>query len=233
MKKFLRVIAIVFVVLIVAIFAFYLVKNEKLPEMEASPQADMLAAEMLDAMNQAAWDSTEVVKWTFRGDHHYEWNRTTKEVTLKWDDVTAIFNHETQEGIVTREGSPISEEDQSLMLKNAWDFFNNDSFWLAAPYKVFDPGTVRSIVTCADGREGLMVTYTSGGTTPGDSYVWILGEDKRPVACKMWVSIIPIGGMEFSWENYMTLPSGALVAQDHFMDMTGMNVNLSKVAEIE
>jgi len=231
MKKLLRIIGIIFLLLIVAIFTFYMIKNEKLPEGEASPQADMLAAEMLDAMNEAAWDSTEVVSWTFRGEHHYEWNRKEKQVTLKWDDLTAVFNHETQEGVVTRESGPIPEADQATMLKTAWDFFNNDSFWLAAPYKVFDPGTQRSIVTCADGREGLMVTYTSGGTTPGDSYVWILGEDKRPVACKMWVSIIPIGGMEFSWENYKTLKSGALVAQDHFMSMGGMNVNLTNVSE--
>ena len=229
MKKFLRVIGIVFLVLIVAIFAFYMVKNEKLPEGEPGPRADMLAAEMLDAMNQAAWDSTERVKWTFRGEHHYEWNRKEKLVTLRWDDLTAIFNHETREGVVTREGNPIAEADQANYLKTAWDFFNNDSFWLAAPYKVFDPGTQRSIVTCADGREGLMVTYTSGGTTPGDSYVWILGEDKKPVACKMWVDIIPIGGIEFSWDNYLTLPTGALVAQDHIMGISGINVDLKDV----
>ena len=231
MKKFLRIIGITFIVLILAIFVFYMVKNEKLPEGQPGPQADMLAAEMLDAMNQAAWDSTELVKWTFRGEHHYEWNRKEKQVTLKWQDFTAVFNPETKEGLVTSTGEPIAEANQEIMLKTAWDFFNNDSFWLAAPYKVFDPGTQRSIVTCADGREGLMVTYTSGGTTPGDSYVWILNDDKMPVACKMWVSIIPIGGMEFTWENFMTLPSGALVAQDHFMTMTGMNVNLTGVSE--
>jgi len=229
MKKFLRVTAIVFLVLIVAIFTFYMVVNEKLPEGEASPQADMLAAEMLDAMNQAAWDTTDIVKWTFRGAHHYEWNRTEKQVTLRWDDFTTIFNHETQKGVVTRDGAEIAEADQATMLEIAWDFFNNDSFWLAAPYKVFDPGTERSIITCADGREGLKVTYTSGGTTPGDSYVWILDDNKRPVACKMWVSIIPLGGIEFSWENYLTLPSGALVAQDHLMSLTGMNVGLTGV----
>jgi hypothetical protein len=27
-----------------------------------------------------------------------------------------------------------------------------------------------------DEKEALMVTYTSGGSTPGDSYVWILDE---------------------------------------------------------
>ena len=114
------------------------------------------------------------------------------------------------------------------MVKTAIDFFNNDSFWLAAPFKAFDPGTERSIVNLKDGRKGLMVTYTSGGTTPGDTYVWILDENDRPTAIKMWVQILPLGGMEFTWENILTLPSGALIAQDHLL-YGGMNVNLTNV----
>ena len=173
MKKLLRIVGALLLLLIVGIFVFYLVVNEKLPEGEPSPQADMLAAEMLDAMNEAAWDSTHYVKWTFRGEHHYEWHRKEKVVTLSWGNLTAIFDPETQKGVVSRNGEPVEGAEQETLIKTAWDFFNNDSFWLAAPYKVFDPGTERRLVTLADGREGLMVTYTAGGTTPGDSYVWI------------------------------------------------------------
>ena len=229
MIKFARIAGIVLLLLIVALFVFYMIKNESLPEGQPSAEADAMAERMLEAMNKPAWDSTRMVSWTFRGEHDFEWDRVAHEVTVSWGDVQVRLKPDTKEGIATREGQTLNTEEQNRYLEQAWDFFNNDSFWLAAPYKVFDPGTERSIVTCADGREGLMVTYTSGGTTPGDSYVWILGEDNRPVACKMWVRIIPIGGIEFSWENYETLPSGALVAQDH-KAMGLLNVDLTNLS---
>jgi hypothetical protein len=46
------------------------------------------------------------------------------------------------------------------------------------------------------------VTYTSGGVTPGDSYLWILDENDRPIAWKFWVQKIPIGGLESSWGDW-------------------------------
>ncbi|MGW8121534.1 hypothetical protein ACV07N_02665 [Roseivirga echinicomitans] len=42
----------------------------------------------------------------------------------------------------------------------------------------------------------------------------------------MWVSILPLGGMEFTWENYLKLSSGALIAQDHLL-YNGVNIGLT------
>lgn len=228
MKKTLRLIGLVFLILIVALFAFYMVKNESLPEGTASTEADALAQKMMQAMNKAAWDSTKSVSWTFRGEHDYEWNRVDHTVVVTWGDYRVLLNPAEQSGEVYLNNELLREEKAAPYVKQAWDFFNNDSFWLAAPFKAFDPGTERRIVECADGREGLMVTYTSGGTTPGDSYVWILGDDFRPVACKMWVDIIPIGGIEFTWEDYTTLPGGAMVARQH-KALGLLNVDLSEI----
>ncbi|GAB5524057.1 MAG: hypothetical protein Roseis2KO_19290 [Roseivirga sp.] len=228
MKKTLRILGIVFILLIVGLFGFYLVKNENLPEGNSGPEADEMARAMLTAMNHTAWQNTEQVSWTFRGAHDYSWDRKEHKVSVTWGDNTVTLNPETMEGIASTEGKALTAEEEQALIKTAWDYFNNDSFWLAAPFKVFDPGTERSIVTVADGRKGLKITYTSGGTTPGDSYVWILGDDNRPVACKMWVSIIPIGGIEFTWENYQQLPSGVPVATEHIA-LGLLNVDLSNL----
>jgi len=71
-----------------------------------------------------------------------------------------------------------------------------------APYKIFDPGTERRIVNYKN-KEALLITYTrSGGTTPGDSYLWILNEKFLPTSYKMWTRIIPIGGVSATWSDW-------------------------------
>ena len=224
MKKLFRILAVTLLTLILGLFVFYLVKNERLPQGTAGSKADQTAMDMMAALNEAAWDSTTAVSWTFKGIHHYEWNRIENAVLVRWGENEALLNTNSQTGQVIRP-EKLREEGKEKLIKQAFDYFNNDSFWLCAPFKAFDPGTERSLVTLKDGREGLKITYTSGGTTPGDSYVWILDEYNKPISVKMWVSILPLGGMEFTWENYLTLKSGALIAQDHIL-YNGVNISI-------
>ena len=86
---------------------------------------------------------------------------------------------------------------------------------MVAPFKVFDKGTSRSIVTLEDGSEGLLVSYASGGTTPGDSYLWKLQANGFPESYQMWVGIIPIGGMEATWEDWQIMDSGCFLPTSH------------------
>jgi hypothetical protein len=81
--------------------------------------------------------------------------------------------------------------------------------------KAFDSGTSRSIVQLDDQSEALMVSYSSGGATPGDAYLWILDDNFRPTSWKIWVSIIPIGGVTFTWEDWIKTETGAWVATRH------------------
>ena len=63
-------------------------------------------------------------------------------------------------------------------------------------------------MTQENGDKALLITYSSGGTTPGDSYLWILDENAKPIGYQMWVSIIPIGGLYASWDNWEIMESG-------------------------
>lgn len=215
MKKILKYLGIALLALMLFFLGFYLIENENLPKGDSDNEADQLALSMLESLNIAAWDSTEIVSWTFRGNHNYTWNKKANIVSATWGSYEVEFNTQTSKGTVKNNDLTVTGEEAIQLIKKAQDNFNNDSFWLAAPYKVFDAGTERSIVTTKDGRTGLMITYTSGGTTPGDSYVWILDKSYQPISVKMWVAIMPIGGMEFTWENYQTLKSGAMIAKDH------------------
>jgi hypothetical protein len=225
MKRTLRIVSIVFLGLIFFLFIFFITQNEQLPEGTSGPEADAMAEKMMESLNYEAWQVTPEVSWTFKGIHSYRWDKMENVVNVKWDNHEVILKPEDKSGIV-QNGENYSSQEIEELINTSWDYFNNDSFWLYAPFKAFDPGTERSIVRLKDGRQGLKVTYTSGGSTPGDSYVWILDENHRPTSVKMWVSILPLGGMEFTWENYKTLESGAMIAQDHWL-YGSVNIDIS------
>lgn len=227
MKTLLKIIGALVLLGVLAFAALRLFVHEAEPVSQPTSEADAMAQKMLAAVNKEAWDTTKIVTWTFPGGHEYVWDKTRHLAQVKWGDTKVLLNPKNITGKVYEAGQEVTGEDAKKTIKTAWDYFNNDSFWLNAPVKAFDPGTVRSIVELDDGRKGLKVQYTSGGTTPGDSYVWILDDTGLPTAYKMWVQIIPVGGLEFGWSNYKTLYSGAKVAQNHAgakeLVLTGIN----------
>lgn len=194
----------------------FLFLNEKLPAGESSAEADALAEKMLQAINHEAYKETRYLEWTFSGNHHYLWDKTRQKVQVTWDDNRVLLDlNNPARSEVYREGNPVGGRQGSELIATARDYFNNDSFWLVAPHKVLDPGTERRLVRMGNGEEALLVTYTSGGSTPGDSYLWLLEENGLPRAFKMWVSILPIGGIEASWDHWKTTESGTLLPESH------------------
>ena len=211
--------------LIVGAIVTGLILNEPLPEGKEGPEADALARKMLSAIDMEAWDTTGVVQWNFSGMHEFLWDKERNFVEVKWDGMDVILHTKTLTGKAWKNEVELKESEKEAALQKAWAFFCNDSFWLNAPAKVFDPGTKRSLVTMKDGTEALLLTYTSGGVTPGDSYLWILDENGLPQKWKMWVNIIPIGGVPTTWENWVTLPTGAKLASSHKISSITLNID--------
>jgi len=188
-KKFLKFLGILFIALMVLVLIGYFYANKPLPNATQGEQAEQLADEMLKALNKPGFDSLKYIAFTFKGIHTHQWDRKNNHVTVSWK------GHE----VFVDLNKP--SDAYNLLEFKAYQHFINDSFWLVAPFKVRDDGVVRSTVDLEVGR-GLLVTYTSGGVTPGDSYLWILGERGFPKAWKLWTSNVPIGGLEFSWDNW-------------------------------
>lgn len=216
LKKISRIFVIILVILASVFGIIYFTQNEKLPVGDNPEKADQLANKMLSALNKPAWDSTNLVTFTFAGGHKYVWDKKNEKVSVKWGENTVFLNlREWNKGKAFVKNKEIKDKKLDVLRGKAYAMFCNDSYWFIAPYKVFDEGVGRKIVKLENKKEALLVTYSSGGVTPGDSYLWVLDENHTPVYFKMWVKIIPIGGIKGTWENWITTKTGAKVATSH------------------
>ncbi|WP_430408281.1 hypothetical protein [Kordia sp.] len=232
MKKIFKIIGkgiLGILVILLLLFAFaYLKYNEPLPSGITGTEADALATKMLTAVQHENYKNTRYLSWTFPGEHHYLWDKDQHKVDVSWNTIKVNLDLKyPKTSTVTVDGTKMTSEKASSYIDKALSYFNNDSFWLVAPYKVFDEGVTRSIVSLENDKKGLLITYASGGTTPGDSYMWILDENYRPKGYKMWVSIIPIGGLYATWDNWQPTKSGISLPNSHtimFIDLPIKNV---------
>ena len=229
MWKLLRFMLLVFLgmaLLAIMVFAIY---NEPLPKGTQGPEAEALATMMLKALDHDSYRNTRYLEWTYRnGKHKYKWDKKKGNVLVKWEEYTVkLMLNNTKQSKVFLKDEELEGAEKNTVLKKATAYFNNDSFWLVAPYKVFDQGTTRAMVKQADGSKALLVTYHSGGTTPGDSYLWKLQPNGFPIGFQMWVGILPIGGLEASWDDWLIGESGVFLPKSHdigpiTLDMGGL-----------
>lgn len=214
-----RIILGFLLLLIISFGVIYFMYNEKLPEGKSEKEADVLAHKMLNAVNYEAYKNTRYLEWSFMGgEHQYKWDKENGKVEVMWDDYTVNLNlNDTARSLVKKGQTSLSTKESLDVISTAWDYFNNDSFWLVAPFKVFDNGTSRSIIKLEDGSDGLLVTYTSGGTTPGDSFLWKMQQNGFPESYQMWAGVIPIGGIEATWDDWQVMESGVFLPTVHKM----------------
>lgn len=230
MKKFLKILGFFLLAIILLLVIGFFIVNKKLPTGTEGEQAENLAQKMLSAIDKPAWDTTHVISFSFRGEHNHLWDKKRHFAQTEWENYKAIFDVNTVQGKVWENGSEITDATKAdELIKKAWHFFLNDSYWLNPVAKMYDPGVSRKLVKTDNGENALLVSYSSGGITPGDSYLWILDEKGLPKSWQMWVNIIPIGGLETSWEEWITLPTGAKIATKHQLPIGDMGIPISNV----
>lgn len=89
---------------------------------------------------------------------------------------------------------------------------------------MYDDGVKRSLVK-REGKDALLVTYTQGGTTPGDSYLWSFDTTGKPLKFKMWTDLLPMDGLEASWTDWTTTSTGAQLPTFHKVLFFGFKIN--------
>ena len=224
--KFLKIVGGLFVLFFIGIFLYGYSIHKPLPQGTQSKEADVLATKMLTALNKKAYDNTKILEWTFKGDHHYKWFKEEGKAEVTWENNKVLLDLKKPQNSIIYTAN--TQTENNALLDKAINYFNNDSFWLVAPYKVFDEGTKRAIVKYND-QNALLITYTSGGSTPGDSYLWILDNNYLPVAYEMWVDIIPIGGLKATWDSWITTETGCKLPTKHKLSAIGFTLEMENV----
>ena len=228
MRRYGRILAWIAVVgggLVLAVSVYLLIQDEPRPTGgERGQAAEELATEIEDAIDLAAWARTGAVRWTFAGRRTLVWDRRRHLVQVMWDGNEVLIHEGAADGVALRNGNEVTGAEARELLHEANQAWINDSFWLNAPAKLRDDGT--TLTRLSD--DELMVEYSSGGSTPGDAYVWTIGDDGLPTSWRMWVSILPVGGVETTWGGWITLATGAKVATRHVGPL-GFTLELTNV----
>lgn len=182
----------------------------------AGPEADALAHELEVLVNKPAWERTGAVEWDLGPSRKSLWDRTRGYYRFDDGNVVTLIDLNTRKGRAFEGKEELSGSALEKRVKKAWEVWANDSFWLNPLVKLFDDGVTRKKVDLPGGEIGLLISYASGGVTPGDSYLWIIPrKGELPRAWRTYVQILPIPGLEFGWDGWVTLATGAKISTKH------------------
>ena len=191
-------------------------------------KADSVAARLLEAHGANAFASAPYLRFNFAVESpkgtqvvaRHLWNRSTGEYRVEWSEGTdssyvAIVNvREVTNGVPTGNaylnGSQLDGTSAQAAREEAYGRFINDTYWLLAPLKTFDPGVNRRYLPDSSTAEHdvLHLTFGEVGLTPGDEYCLYVSSE--PGALDRWA--FHLQGMKdeqppqaFNWTNDTTL----------------------------
>ncbi|MBT8232170.1 MAG: hypothetical protein HKO66_15880 [Saprospiraceae bacterium] len=224
--KFLKYLLYLILFLFIAGFIAVKVMSEKKPEGKSGAEADALAESMLKTIDKNAFDTIPFLQWEFfRPGQKYLWDKVNNKAIIEYDDIKVYMNLNTLNAQAFQNDILLEGDAHEKAKQKAWSNWCNDSFWMLAPFKIFDKGTSRKVVDVED-KKALLIEYNSGGVTPGDAYLWLLDDNNRPTGWKMWTSIIPIKGIYNAWSGWET-HLGAQFSTEH--DFFGKVVTMKNV----
>lgn len=226
MKKWLWGLLIIVLVFLLGAVVYIWLKSENRPEGTPGPQAEQMAQQIYNAVNKEAWDSLAFVGWTFQQENTYLWDKQNNWVEVRWDNFKVLLDPVKVSGKAYMNKREVKGVQADDLINDAYNMYCNDGFWFHAFTKLHDPGTTRSLVE-KDGEKALLVTYAKGGVSPGDAYLWYTDSKGLPAKFEIWASILPVKGMDYTWENWDSLYNGALYAIDHKSDV--LNVQITNV----
>jgi hypothetical protein len=214
MRRILFIVGGLFALIAAALGVLIVVLRHPLPSFAPGPDGDELAKKVAASAGADAWDKLGAIRWTMAGSRHYLWDKRRGFVRFRAGDDEVLLDLVKMEGRAFHGGDEKSGAEKQRLIDKAYQLFCNDSFWLNPLVKLFDAGTSRARVE-VDGKPALLISYASGGVTPGDKYLWLLDGNGHPRAWRVWASVLRVvPGVEMTWEDWVDL-GGAQIATSH------------------
>jgi hypothetical protein len=199
-------------------------------------KADAVGKELIAAMGgEKAWAKARQFQFDFvverdgkkAASRSHAWDRYTGDYRVSGTDktgapFTVYFNANTKDGKAFVNRKPAEGVEQAALLKSAYGMFINDTYWLLAPWKIFDPGVHLAYAgekPCPDGGvcDVLKLSFEDVGLTPRDVYWLYVTRDGRkmvqwqfvlngssdPPTTVAWKDWRPFGGILLATEKPM------------------------------
>ncbi len=155
-------------------------------------KADSVAYRLLQAHGANAWASAPYLRFNFGLESpdgtqiiaRHLWNRETGDYRIEWSSgpdsaYVALVNvrharNERLPGTVYLNGTELTGSAGEEARRQAYARYVNDTYWLLAPLKTFDPGVNRTYLPDSSTAEHdvIHLTFDDVGRTPGDRY-WL------------------------------------------------------------
>ncbi len=213
--KIIRKAGFILLVIISLIMVVLLFWREDIPDGRLGARAEQLADSMAMAMGQDAWENLQWISWKVNDRRSYIWHKPEDLAIIRFGDYRVHLNLNSLIGSAWQNGEILDGVKKDQAILKAWSKWCFDSFLLNPVAKIRDEGTVRKYVEHSDGSSGLLVTFTKGGETPGDSYLFELNDAWLPQRASMWVRKIPVGGLDLTFEDYIEPGKGIHIASAH------------------
>ena len=203
-------------------------------------KADAVGKELLVALGgEKAWEGARQFEFTFVVDREgktvarfsHAWDRYTGDYRVSGTDKSGapfvvLFNVNTKQGKAWLNGKPAEGEDQERLLKSAYGRFINDSYWLLAPWKIFDPGVHLAYEgekpcpgsgTC----DVLKLSFENVGLTPKDVYwLWVTRDGRQMVQWQYVLNGAQEEPTTAHWKNWQKYAGVSLASE---MEIVGKN----------
>ena len=216
---------------------------------DVDPKADAVGKELIASMGgMPAWEKARQFQFDFvvvkdgKPVAHFShvWDRYTGDYRLSGVDkagapFTVYFNVNTKAGQAMVNGQPADAEKQKQLLENAYGRFINDTYWLLAPWKIFDPGVHRSYdgeKPCPGGGtcDVLKLSFDDVGMTPKDVYwLWITRDGRHMVQWQYVLAGASEPPTTAAWKDWQKM-GGLSLSMDKPMVGEPFEIRFEKVA---